>query len=439
MSIIKFSYLPITIKILFCLLTTIFIWQGQIGVARLSNIDLILEKNFAEEFVIAGAEPQQIFLKLRNQGDEAAKFIRVTDKVDSRLNVTAVNCGAVDNLPGTDLSLGNFVECLYSDLPPNGGSAAITITFSVDPAIDAAIVPNTASAEDEAGHRRNAFGTIEIVEDGLLALEMFFTDSYVEAGSGPYILNLTTRNSGYSNRTNVHVTNTLDHRLAVAQVDCGPAGINRSRGQVIDCAYGQLSAGDMPETITITYSAQSTQLSGSVVNVATALDDDGNGAQAFGSLNIIGDLTGGVETPVDDPPSRPTEIELVHFVVDEVDGQPNQRRVEWETSAEHNTLGFNILRGTEADISVATLINDATIPALGGNTETSGDVNSYRFNDTSALAEINFFYWLVEVETDQTEYFYGPIQIHPSERNIPLDEVQTSQKIFMPIIIQGIP
>ena len=431
----------------------IFLRSQQSAWAYASNVDLILEKNFAEEFAIAGGEPQQLLLQISNQGDEAANFVRVTDKVDGRLSVTAVDCGNVNSVPGTNLTRGNFVDCLYNRLPPTGGSASITITFAIDAGTDAAIVSNTASAEDETGHRRNAFDNLEIVEDGSLTIDMSFRNAYVEAGGGPYTLNLATRNSGFSHRTNVNVTNTLDHRLLVSEVHCGASGIDRSRGQIVDCIYDLLPAGSIPQTIMITYSVKSDQTNDSVINVATALDDDGNGAQAFGSLNIIGDVTTGVEKPDEDPPispDGPALIELVYFMVKEVEGQPDQRQVEWQTSTEQDTLGFNILRGTQADTEVAAIINSSLIPALGGNGEAHGggdkenneetldqNVISYHFEDISALAEVEYFYWLVEIEIDQTENIYGPIQLMPPERSLSLNEATANQKIFMPIIIRG--
>jgi len=416
--------------------------------AKTSEISLTLQQNFVEEFAIAGGQPQQLLLEVANQGDEPASFLHVTSKMDGRLDVIDVDCGFANTQPqqtaGTNFTRGGFVDCVYDRLPAIDGVATITVTFSIDPGTDAAVISNLASAEDDSGQRRNAFDAIEVVEDSRMALEMSFEDAQVDAGTGPHKLRITARNVGFSHRTNVNVTNTLDHRLQVAEVDCGATGVNRSRGQIVDCMYDLLVAGGLPETITITYSTKSEYPSDTVSNVATVLDDDGNGAQAFGIINIVGDVTAGVDTPDEERPNQspevipagPAFIELVSLMVVEVAENPVQHRIEWKTSTEVDTLGFNILRGTYPDIEIAVKINDTLILALGDPATEEG-INSYHFDDTSALAEVDYVYWLVEVEQDQDENIYGPIRYILPSRSDRFDETldPEQQYVFMPIIM----
>jgi len=79
-------------------------------------------------------------------------------------------------------------------------------------------------------------------------------------------------------------------------------------------------------------------------------------------------------------------------------------RVEWITGSELNTFGFEILRSRNGDLESAVQVTNDMVFARGGE-------GVYEFIDTTARAGQVYSYWLVEVQSDQAVYEYGPTQV----------------------------
>jgi hypothetical protein len=102
--------------------------------------------------------------------------------------------------------------------------------------------------------------------------------------------------------------------------------------------------------------------------------------------------------PVRAEVSNPTAITLASF---SARWMGNAVRVNWRTGSEDKTLGFHLLRATSPDLSQATQVTAALIPARGAG-------SSYGWTDQSAAPGTTYYYWLRESETGGAANTYGP-------------------------------
>lgn len=102
----------------------------------------------------------------------------------------------------------------------------------------------------------------------------------------------------------------------------------------------------------------------------------------------------------------PTAADLISFSAHTVD---TQIRLDWQTANELDTLGFNILRGTENSFVQSQAINENLIlaQATGGL-----DGSSYSYPDSQVAENTIYYYWLEEVTTSGSTIHYGPIIAH---------------------------
>jgi hypothetical protein len=82
--------------------------------------------------------------------------------------------------------------------------------------------------------------------------------------------------------------------------------------------------------------------------------------------------------------------------------------IQWETAAEFNLAGFNILRTTDSSSNFSR-INPELIPSEGD--AFIGDI--YQYNDQSLTNGQVYFYRLQIVRTDNSVEEYGPLQVSP--------------------------
>ncbi len=78
--------------------------------------------------------------------------------------------------------------------------------------------------------------------------------------------------------------------------------------------------------------------------------------------------------------------------------------VEWQTTAEVNTVGFNVWRSTAPDGDYVK-VNDAVIPSAVPGGVGGG---SYSYTDASVTPGTTYYYKLEELEVGGASYFYGP-------------------------------
>ncbi len=81
--------------------------------------------------------------------------------------------------------------------------------------------------------------------------------------------------------------------------------------------------------------------------------------------------------------------------------------ITWDTVSEVETQGFNLLRGPSAD-GWDTQLNPTMILAQNpGNTQGG----SYQWLDTTALPDVEYFYWLQDVAFNNATGLHGPISV----------------------------
>jgi len=123
----------------------------------------------------------------------------------------------------------------------------------------------------------------------------------------------------------------------------------------------------------------------------------------------------------------PTAVELATFTVSIAE---REIMVEWQTTAENETLGFYLYRSTMGERNTAVRLNAAMVVSQG---EEGG---YYQYSDSSILDGVTYAYWLQEVERDGRTRDYGPVGTHlRSEQGLS----STWHIIFLPLVLHTIP
>ena len=78
--------------------------------------------------------------------------------------------------------------------------------------------------------------------------------------------------------------------------------------------------------------------------------------------------------------------------------------LQWTTTCEVNSFGFDILRSPQNDIRQALVVTEAPIPS-GGSVPCPRE---YEFRDQEAPAGVDLFYWLEEIALDGQRQLFGP-------------------------------
>lgn len=98
----------------------------------------------------------------------------------------------------------------------------------------------------------------------------------------------------------------------------------------------------------------------------------------------------------------PTDVKLSAFTASWQDGVV---QVDWTTSAEVDTAGFNLLRSTSEDGEYSQ-VNAALIPVASPGDTWGGE---YSFTDENVVAGESYFYKLEEIENGGAANTYGPV------------------------------
>ncbi|MBN2381575.1 hypothetical protein JXQ70_01710 [bacterium] len=98
----------------------------------------------------------------------------------------------------------------------------------------------------------------------------------------------------------------------------------------------------------------------------------------------------------------PGAIELISL---DARSERGKAIIEWETGSELNTAGFNIMRTSASNSDLVVQVNDSLIPATGSSA--SGDY--YSFVDNSVKVGGTYYYFLEEVELNNTKTRYGSV------------------------------
>lgn len=103
-------------------------------------------------------------------------------------------------------------------------------------------------------------------------------------------------------------------------------------------------------------------------------------------------------------PLGPTAVTLGGF---EATWAEDGVAVAWETTSEHDTVGFNVWRSTQADAGYVQ-VNDALIPSVSPGGVSGG---AYAFTDQDAVPGTTYYYKLQELEVSGALNWYGPVSV----------------------------
>jgi hypothetical protein len=118
--------------------------------------------------------------------------------------------------------------------------------------------------------------------------------------------------------------------------------------------------------------------------------------------------------------ATPTAVTLTSFTATNLGSQ--QVRIAWTTESEVDNFGFRIYRSTGNSFAGATEIHFEPTAVSGG----TGPGASYSYTDT-VPADGLYYYWLVDVETDDDTVLHGPITVN----------VTPFINLYLPMVIGG--
>ena len=143
------------------------------------------------------------------------------------------------------------------------------------------------------------------------------------------------------------------------------------------------------------------------------------------TLTLIADMFVPEEDRPENNEQNPTTLALTEFSVGQSD--VGEYVIKWATSAESNTLGYQLVQSRDGTLASALPI---TANLIGSKGENGGE---YEFTFGYEAAERNadevLTFWLEETTLDGTKQYYGPISIS-------IAPAETENSIFMPFLSQ---
>ncbi len=210
------------------------------------DVALSVTKAFTAGPVIAGTGGHRFTISVTNTGQSSADSVNLTDSVDTALTISSISSATAD----CSASVGSDIDCTVASLAP-GATATVDVVYGVDTSVPAGTVTNTAAATSaEVTTPVTASDTVTIVEDVDLSVNKTFGTTTAIAGVAGYTFSLSATNNGLSDAENVSITDTVDADLAVLAVTATVGGdCSSSSGQVVDCTFATVAAGDTATVI----------------------------------------------------------------------------------------------------------------------------------------------------------------------------------------------
>ncbi|MEM7538309.1 MAG: SdrD B-like domain-containing protein [Chloroflexota bacterium] len=346
--------------------------------------------------VIPAGDPVNWVYVVTNVGDADLENIVLNDDQEG-----AITC------PQTSLASGESMTCTANG---TAGETAYENTATVT--ADVVGQPGTSVSDSDMSHYTGASADLEIVKSDSVdpataGEELFYTIVYT--------------NSGPTTAFNVEIQEDLPLGTLLNQIV--------SENPALDNPVPVVN-GDGSLTLIWTIAELAAGASGEIV---LEIDTDPNlaGADIENVVTISSDTPDPTpENNTDTEPTtfeiggvgNPTAIELLSFTAANT---AYGVEVRWVTGAEIDTSGFDLYRSTSSDRANAVQVTPALIDAQGFN---GGE---YLFVDGSALAGVNYHYWLVETENDGTQVDYGPVQIQAQQAAL---SRTPSFIVFLPMI-----
>ncbi|MGQ9741340.1 hypothetical protein [Chloroflexus sp.] len=394
--------------------------------------DIVLSKTDGVT-VAAPGQTLTYTLTFTNTGVGAAHNITLSDSLPG--GVTYQSC-SVGSLVGTCNESGGVVTFTLTDTLAAGASAGVSVTVQVDTTVTGpTTLTNTATLDytDSAGNARPSVSASDSTfvpgptTVDLTKLASLVVDSNSDNLAGPgdiieYTLVLTNTGSEIALRLNVSDTPDSHTTLIGGSVGATPSTSVIVRGNAPGDTAVEVTLDELAvnAVLTITFRVRvNDPLPYSVTeisNQATATGANISSTPSDDPTTINPDDPTRLPTPP--PGGPPTAIVLTEF---RLVASGNGWDIIWTTGAEINTRGFLIYRSTGGR-DKAQLLTPIPIPARGSTTSGAG----YRFSDTTALAGVDYSYWLVEIELDGTANEYGPLQSRGT--------ISQQHRYFIPLI-----
>ncbi len=370
-------------------------------------------------------------LTFTNTGVGPAHNVTLSDTLPAGVSFQSCSLGA---LAGSCSASGGVVTFTLTDPVAPGAGGSVTTSVLVT-ASGPATLTNTATLTytDSAGQPRPPVSasdstavpgptTITLTKSAAIVV-----DGNNDGLAGPgdiieYTITLTNTGSEVALLLTIADTPDPNTTLQTGSVTVIPTSAVVARGNTAGDASVEVRLNELAvsSNLTITFRVQvNTPLSATVteiVNQATASGGNVPPTSSDDPSTTPPDDSTRVRTPP--PEAPPTAITLAEFRLARVsDGW----EVRWATGIEINTGGFLIYRST-AGREKAQLLTLLPIPARGS--ATSGA--SYSFVDRSALAGVEYAYWLVEIETTGRANEYGPLHSYGT--------ISQQHRYFIPLI-----
>ncbi len=370
-------------------------------------------------------------LTFTNTGVGPAHNVTLSDTLPAGVSFQSCSLGA---LAGSCGASGGVVTFTLTDPVAPGAGGSVTTSVLVT-ASGPATLTNTATLTytDSAGQPRPPVSasdstavpgptTITLTKSAAIVV-----DGNNDGLAGPgdiieYTITLTNTGSEVALLLTIADTPDPNTTLQTGSVTVIPTSAVVARGNTAGDASVEVRLNELAvsSNLTITFRVQvNTPLSATVTEIVNQAAASGGNVPPTSSddpSTTPPDDSTRVRTPP--PEAPPTAITLAEFRLARVsDGW----EVRWATGIEINTGGFLIYRST-AGREKAQLLTLLPIPARGS--ATSGA--SYSFVDRSALAGVEYAYWLVEIETTGRANEYGPLHSYGT--------ISQQHRYFIPLI-----
>jgi uncharacterized repeat protein (TIGR01451 family) len=376
------------------------------GTATVSSpaADLSVSKRSSEPRPNAAGEVTYT-VGVHNAGPDAATGVVVAEQlpVSSTLLASSTSKGTY---AGGSWSVGSLAV---------GETALLTLTIRVGgpppyvniAQVAASDVPDPDSGPGNSDPAEDDYASVD-VPSGVIDLELTISAVALPKLTRGALLTVDLVNKGPDDATGVEVENKLPSGLRF--VSAAP-----SQGSY-DPATGRWIVGDMPVNGT------------ERLQIAVEIVDD-TGAEYVNMAQVTRANEHDIDSTPNNRPTPPpvedeedvvrfsllTPVTLKRFVATATDGGV---RLEWETGAEFETLGFYLYRAEGEARATATRITPSMVAARGG----SADGASYSFLDSGAAPGRGYSYWLVEVARGGATSEYGPVTLisRPYRVGLPL-------------------
>lgn len=185
----------------------------------------------------------------------------------------------------------------------------------------------------------------------------------------------------------------------------------------VDCDFGQVNP--LPAEIDIAVNGTNPYNEIAIPFSALGITQNNFTGNVLFGAELLNTTDGTTDTTLFGTQTLPTpsDVDLISF---NATRESAGVKLTWETAAERQIAGFNVLRSATGDLADAAVLNEGLI--FGEGDSVSG--TSYSFVDSAPVAGGS--YWLQVVNADGTTEEYGPVR--------PAAETASTNRVFIPLV-----